>query len=70
MDPTVPQGTTIPASPSTPPGTPTTLGTVDIVVLVVYFVLVLAVGLWVSAEKHKSYLSLLPDAGCLEQFLW
>uniref|UniRef100_A0A667ZBA4 Sodium/myo-inositol cotransporter 2 n=1 Tax=Myripristis murdjan TaxID=586833 RepID=A0A667ZBA4_9TELE len=42
------QGTSMLPSSSPSPGVQTTLGTVDIVVLVVYFVLVLAVGLWVS----------------------
>lgn len=35
---------------SVPPGVPATLTVVDIVVLVGYFLLILAVGLWVSTE--------------------
>ena len=50
----VPQGTSMPTSPSPPPGGRTTLATVDIVVLVVYFVLVLAVGFWVSTVQGKA----------------
>lgn len=42
------QGTSMPPSPSPSPGVTSTLGTVDIVVLVVYFLTILAVGLWVS----------------------
>jgi branched-subunit amino acid ABC-type transport system permease component len=44
------QGTTVPPSQSPGLGVPT-LVTIDIVVLVVYFLLVLAVGLWVSRSK-------------------
>lgn len=40
--------TSMPPSPSPPPGGRTGLEIVDIVVLVVYFLLVLAVGFWVS----------------------
>lgn len=43
-----PVGTSMPPSPSPPTGGKATLVTVDIVVLVIYFVLVLAVGFWVS----------------------
>lgn len=52
------QGTSMPPSPSSssvPPGGSTTLGTVDIVVLVVYFLLILAVGFWVSTEKTRLF---------------
>lgn len=42
--------TSMPPSSSPPPGGRTSLETVDIVVLVVYFLLVLAVGFWVSTE--------------------
>lgn len=42
------QGTSMPPSPSPSPGVTSTLVTVDIVVLVVYFLMILAVGLWVS----------------------
>lgn len=50
------QGTSMPPSPSSssvPPGGSATLDTVDIVVLVVYFLLILAVGFWVSTEKTR-----------------
>lgn len=42
------QATSMAPSPSPSPGNQTTLVTVDIVVLVVYFLLILAVGFWVS----------------------
>ncbi|XP_032392631.1 sodium/myo-inositol cotransporter 2 isoform X1 [Etheostoma spectabile] len=48
------QGTSMPPSPSPSPGGTTTLGTVDIVVLVVYFLLVLAVGLWSMWRTKRS----------------
>lgn len=50
------QGTSVPPSPSTSPspGHGSTLDTVDIVVLVIYFLLVLGVGLWVSTENDTN----------------
>uniref|UniRef100_A0A667Z3Z5 Sodium/myo-inositol cotransporter 2 n=1 Tax=Myripristis murdjan TaxID=586833 RepID=A0A667Z3Z5_9TELE len=48
------QGTSMLPSSSPSPGVQTTLGTVDIVVLVVYFVLVLAVGLWSMWRTKRS----------------
>lgn len=39
------------SSPTEPPGGPTTLQTVDIVVLVIYFLLILAVGFWVRTSR-------------------
>uniref|UniRef100_UPI003AACF605 sodium/myo-inositol cotransporter 2 isoform X1 n=1 Tax=Centroberyx gerrardi TaxID=166262 RepID=UPI003AACF605 len=48
------QGTSMPPSPSPSPGVQTTLVTVDIVVLVVYFLLVLAVGLWSMWKTKRS----------------
>lgn len=51
----VSQGTNVPPSSSPPrPGDRTTLVTVDIVVLVVYFLLILAVGFWVSTGELQS----------------
>lgn len=51
----VSQGTNVPPSSSPPrPEDRTTLGTVDIVVLVVYFLLILAVGFWVSTGELQS----------------
>lgn len=44
----VPLWTSMPPSPSAPPKGRAALGTVDIVVLVVYFLFILAVGFWVS----------------------
>lgn len=44
----VSQGTNMPPSTAPPRVDRTALGTVDIVVLVVYFLLILAVGFWVS----------------------
>ncbi|XP_029014930.1 sodium/myo-inositol cotransporter 2 [Betta splendens] len=41
-------------SPSPSPGNPSTLGTVDIVVLVVYFLLILAVGFWSMCRTKRS----------------
>lgn len=51
------QGTSMSPSPS--PGTGTTLVTVDIVVLVAYFLLVLAVGFWVSTREKKRVTALM-----------
>lgn len=51
------QGTSMPPSPSPSPGGTTTLATVDIVVLVVYFLLILAVGLWVSTGEKTGLCS-------------
>ncbi|XP_031168325.1 sodium/myo-inositol cotransporter 2 isoform X1 [Sander lucioperca] len=48
------QGTSMPPSPSPSPGGTTTLATVDIVVLVVYFLLILAVGLWSMWRTKRS----------------
>lgn len=42
------QATSMAPSPSPSPGKQATLVTVDIVVLVVYFLIILAVGFWVS----------------------
>lgn len=49
-----PLRTSMPPSPSPPTGGKATLVTVDIVVLVIYFVLVLAVGFWVSKTSLYS----------------
>ena len=46
------QGASVAPSRKLSAGQRGTLGTVDIVVLVVYFVLILAVGFWVSKSKH------------------
>uniref|UniRef100_A0A3Q3GNK5 Sodium/myo-inositol cotransporter 2 n=1 Tax=Labrus bergylta TaxID=56723 RepID=A0A3Q3GNK5_9LABR len=55
MDPTHgPQRTSMSSSPSPPTGGSATLDTWDIVVLVVYFVLILAVGFWVGASLFAS----------------
>ncbi|XP_056144186.1 sodium/myo-inositol cotransporter 2 [Lampris incognitus] len=48
------QGTTMPPLPTASPGGPPTLVTADIVVLVVYFLLVLAVGLWSMWRTKRS----------------
>uniref|UniRef100_A0A3P9B252 Sodium/myo-inositol cotransporter 2 n=1 Tax=Maylandia zebra TaxID=106582 RepID=A0A3P9B252_9CICH len=50
------QGTSVPPSPSTSPspGHGSTLDTVDIVVLVIYFLLVLGVGLWSMWRTKRS----------------
>ncbi|XP_042360808.1 sodium/myo-inositol cotransporter 2 [Plectropomus leopardus] len=48
------QATSMPPPPSPSPGGVTTLGTVDIVVLVVYFLLVLAVGFWSMCRTKRS----------------
>ncbi|XP_070780069.1 sodium/myo-inositol cotransporter 2 [Enoplosus armatus] len=48
------QGTSMPPSLSPPPGGRSTLVTVDIVVLVIYFLLVLAVGLWSMWRTKRS----------------
>lgn len=45
--------TSMAPSPSPSPGNRTTLVTVDIVVLVVYFLLILAVGFWVGTGEKK-----------------
>lgn len=42
------QMTSMPPTSSVPPAVTSTLAAVDIVVLVVYFLLILAVGFWVS----------------------
>lgn len=52
------QGSSMSPSPSPSPGDRTTLVTVDIVVLVVYFLLVLAVGFWVSTGERKQVAAL------------
>nr|XP_046272267.1 sodium/myo-inositol cotransporter 2 [Scatophagus argus] len=49
-----PQGTSVPPSPTPPPGGRAVLVTVDIVVLVVYFLLVLAVGFWSMWRTKRS----------------
>uniref|UniRef100_A0A671YEC7 Sodium/myo-inositol cotransporter 2 n=1 Tax=Sparus aurata TaxID=8175 RepID=A0A671YEC7_SPAAU len=49
-----PVGTSMPPSPSPPTGGKATLVTVDIVVLVIYFVLVLAVGFWSMLRTKRS----------------
>uniref|UniRef100_A0AAQ5ZIB2 Sodium/myo-inositol cotransporter 2 n=1 Tax=Amphiprion ocellaris TaxID=80972 RepID=A0AAQ5ZIB2_AMPOC len=49
-----PQGTVMPPTPTSPSEGRTTLVTVDIVVLVIYFLLVLAVGFWVGASLFAS----------------
>ena len=68
------QGTS--AAPSLPPTTSTggpgpqaTLVVVDIVVLVVYFLLVLAVGLWVSVQINLSPVQSL-STQILNAFTW
>uniref|UniRef100_A0A8C3G942 Sodium/myo-inositol cotransporter 2 n=1 Tax=Cyclopterus lumpus TaxID=8103 RepID=A0A8C3G942_CYCLU len=48
------QKSTMPPSPSPSPGSRNALGTVDIVVLVVYFLLVLAVGFWSMCRTKRS----------------
>lgn len=48
------EATSMPPSPTPSPGGKTTLGTVDIVVLVVYFLLVLAVGFWSMWRTKRS----------------
>lgn len=48
------QGTSVPPSPSASPAVRNTLVTVDIVVLVVYFLTILAVGFWVSTGASPS----------------
>lgn len=49
---------TTPTSPA-PSGVTATLAVVDIVVLVVYFLLILAVGVWVSLEGERLLLQYL-----------
>uniref|UniRef100_A0A665TXA6 Sodium/myo-inositol cotransporter 2 n=1 Tax=Echeneis naucrates TaxID=173247 RepID=A0A665TXA6_ECHNA len=48
------EGTSVSPSPSPSSGAQTTLGTVDIVVLVLYFLLVLAVGFWSMWRTKRS----------------
>lgn len=45
--------TSMPPTSSAPSGVTATLAVVDIVVLVVYFLLILAVGIWVSLEGER-----------------
>lgn len=47
------QMTSTPPTSSAPPGITATLAVVDIVVLVVYFLLILAVGIWVSLDGER-----------------
>lgn len=47
------QVTSVPPTSSAPPGVMATLAAVDIVVLVVYFLLILAVGFWVGTEGER-----------------
>uniref|UniRef100_A0A3P8ST86 Sodium/myo-inositol cotransporter 2 n=1 Tax=Amphiprion percula TaxID=161767 RepID=A0A3P8ST86_AMPPE len=49
-----PQGTVMPPTPTSPSEGRTTLATVDIVVLVIYFLLVLAVGFWSMLRTKRS----------------
>lgn len=51
----VSQGTNMPPSTAPPRGDRTVLGTVDIVVLVLYFLLILAVGFWVSIGECQAF---------------
>lgn len=45
--------TSMPPTSSAPSGVTATLAVVDIVVLAVYFLLILAVGIWVSLEDER-----------------
>lgn len=47
------QMTSMPPTSSSHSGVTTSLAVVDIVVLVVYFLLILAVGIWVSLESER-----------------
>lgn len=49
------EGTTMATSSPPSPGGSTALGTVDIVVLVVYFLVILAVGFWVSEGGNNGH---------------
>lgn len=65
----VSQGTNMPPYTALPPGDRTTLVTVDIVVLVLYFLLILAVGFWVSIGEGQAFVTV-PVTVICGMLLW